>query len=49
MNMIEVAGTDRVLVDLGVAQWDRAGHLRWLHFLRASTGLLSSDASKGPR
>lgn len=35
--VIEVAGTDRVLVDLGVAQWDHAGHRRWLHFLRAST------------
>jgi len=35
--VVEVAGTDRVLVDLGVAQWDRAGHRRWLHFLRAST------------
>src|SRR5690348_15250808 len=35
--LIEIAGTDSVLVDLGVAQWDRAGHRRWLHFLRAST------------
>ena len=35
--VVEVAGTDSVLVDLAVAQWDSAGHRRWLHFLRAST------------
>jgi len=34
---VEIAGTDRVLVDLAVAQWDRDGHRRWMHFTRAST------------
>lgn len=35
--VLEVAGTDHVLLDLAVAQWDRAGRRRWLHFARAST------------
>jgi hypothetical protein len=35
--VVEITGTDRVDLDLAVAQWDRAGQRRWLHFLRAST------------
>jgi hypothetical protein len=35
--VLEIAGTDRALLDLAVAQWDRAGRRRWLHLARAST------------
>src|SRR5712664_1453513 len=35
--VLEIAGTDRVNLDLAVAQWDRAGRRRWLHLARAST------------
>lgn len=35
--VLEVAGTDHALLDLAVAQWDRAGRRRWMHIARAST------------
>jgi len=35
--VVEIAGADRVHLDLAVAQWDRGGRRRWLHFTRAST------------
>src|SRR6267142_2043903 len=35
--VVEVAGTDRVQLDLAVAQWDSRGQRRWMHFLHAAT------------
>jgi hypothetical protein len=35
--VLEVTGTDRVNLDLAVAQWDRVGRRRWLHLAKAST------------
>lgn len=35
--VLEVTGTDRVSLDLAVAQWDRAGRRRWLHLAKGST------------
>lgn len=35
--VVEIAGTDRVGLDLAIEQWDRAGQRRWAHFSRASS------------
>jgi hypothetical protein len=35
--VLEIAGTERVSLDLAVAQWDKAGRRRWLHLAKAST------------
>ena len=35
--VVEIAGTDRVDLDIAVEQWDRAGQRRWAHFSRASS------------
>jgi hypothetical protein len=35
--VVEIAGTERVNLEVAVAQWDRAGRRRWLHLSRAST------------
>jgi hypothetical protein len=35
--VLEVNGTDRVGLDIAVAQWDRAGKRRWLHLSRGGT------------
>src|SRR5262249_5533020 len=32
--VLEISGTHHVTIDLAVAQWDRAGRRRWLHFAR---------------
>jgi hypothetical protein len=35
--VVEIAGTDRVGLDLAIAQWDSRGQRRWMHFLRAAS------------
>jgi hypothetical protein len=35
--VLEIAGTERVNLDLAVAQWDKAGRRRWLHLAKAAT------------
>ena len=35
--VIEIAGTDRVQLDVAVEQWDRRGARRWAHFSRAGS------------
>ena len=35
--VVEVAGTDRVQLDIAVEQWDRRGVRRWAHFSRGAS------------